>query len=1029
VVTTGGVQVHPFVVGTPVSIRDSNPAYNETVIPATVRSTNIGCAISFSPAPTYTHFSYQIVSATAGLQESINYAERYSAVSSTPTSVIILSPEWTTEGGTTGMITSASGTTAISILDQRTAACQYYTWNGSAYVAQSCGGGGMPGAPLNSAQYNCSGAFCGSGQFVVDQTNAYLPEAFVVAIGTEVGDYGDAGLYIAGNSTGGDSVSISNGLLGPSRGDSGPTIEAYSDNSNIPGNVEAATITAEDFAGYSATGLDVTVRSASPSSPESNSLIAYQATLAPAQGLAGSLSGFECQGTPVGVDAGTDACFYAQDITGGGAYPNAFSIFTNGGREIFSGDFVLQPHESQVTCGAPHQGRFHYIDGSGASADTFEACMNTGSSTYAWVPFSGSGSMVYPGAGIGVSTGSAWTTSLTAPAGAIVGTTDTQTLTNKSISGGQITSAVANATLAATVTTITAAQMATAMAGQTGCGTAGYVWSPQSNTCVATGGSAYITSISTTGTGGAASVSGGVLNVPQYLDGATVLPANTTSVAHQWLTAYNSSTGAFSKAQPAFSDISGSPSTIQVPVQSLTTTGISGAATLSGGVLNIPQYSGGTTTNALTFTTTGGATPGATFNGSAPVTISPVTIGAAAAPLSGLTAASCATTLNSGAINYINVSSPCTETLPAISAGTAYLIGANGTAAVTVAPPSGTIETLNTSTGGYTASASCNVPALGGAVKVDIDGTNNSWRCTWATAAQIAQAGTITNNTTGTAGNLSGTPALPNGTTATTQTALDNSTKLGTTAYTDSAVGVETTRATTAEGLLLPKAGGTMTGAFINSTAGAASAPSVKITGAPYTGGTGTTTTPLFYLNYGTAPNSFSTAGTEFGINAPSGFTGNLLDFYVNGGASIANLNYTGTWQVTAIQGLGGGALQVPQGVLPTTDNSKNSGQFNLRWLGVYTYANYNYATQTTVSCSTSGSAIFSQPERGSSYKKIVIYQNACLGTASYTYPTAFTNTPQILSQSLVSQVTSVSTTAVTVTGATSTGFANLEGY
>ena len=46
-----------------------------------------------------------------------------------------------------------------------------------------------------------------------------------------------------------------------------------------------------------------------------------------------------------------------------------------------------------------------------------------------------SGSMVYPSAGIAVSTGSAWGTSLTAPSGTVVGTTDTQTLSAKTLTG------------------------------------------------------------------------------------------------------------------------------------------------------------------------------------------------------------------------------------------------------------------------------------------------------------------------------------------------------------------------------------------------------------------------------------------------------------------------------------------------------------------------------------------------------------------------------------------------------------------
>jgi hypothetical protein len=61
----------------------------------------------------------------------------------------------------------------------------------------------------------------------------------------------------------------------------------------------------------------------------------------------------------------------------------------------------------------------------------------------------------------------------------------------------------------------------------------------------------------------------------------------------------------------------------------LTTTGSSGPATLSGSTLNIPQYAGGTTTNALTMNSSGsGASSGTTFNGSSAVTLSYNTLGA-----------------------------------------------------------------------------------------------------------------------------------------------------------------------------------------------------------------------------------------------------------------------------------------------------------------------------------------------------------------------------------------------------------------
>lgn len=83
---------------------------------------------------------------------------------------------------------------------------------------------------------------------------------------------------------------------------------------------------------------------------------------------------------------------------------------------------------------------------------------------------------------------------------------------------------------------------------------------------------------------------------------------------------------------------------------------------------------------------------------------------------------------------------------------------------------------------------------------------------------------------------------------------------------------------------LLPKAGGTMTGALINSTNGAASTPSLLLSGTPFTGGSATTTKPLVNVETaGATSTGWSTSGTMLGVNAPSGFAGNLADWQLNG--------------------------------------------------------------------------------------------------------------------------------------------------
>lgn len=159
-----------------------------------------------------------------------------------------------------------------------------------------------------------------------------------------------------------------------------------------------------------------------------------------------------------------------------------------------------------------------------------------------------------------------------------------------------------------------------------------------------------------------------------------------------------------------------------------------------------------------------------------------------------------------------------------------------------------------------------------------------------------------------------------------------------------------------------------------------------------YYGGGGQMADPLGILYYGTG-----TALTDG--------TGNL--YY--GGIGVILADSTGQ-------------LHYGSGGLTLTDTSNNV------FVRQRLYINN---TQTTVAGSTSGNAVFGQPQSGTGSKEITIYMNALVGTASYTFPVAFTHTPAIVTTNgpAAAIVTALSTTAVTVTGATTTGFIFLKGF
>lgn len=130
----------PFNTNAPVFIVDATAANSELLTPSAVTNTASQCGITISPANQ--HYSFQVISGTAGLQEALNQIPSTVAF---PVQVVLDRNWYTLITEITGQtaaaaINSAAGSLAAYLTDVTVTPAQNYSWNGTSYTPSAANG-------------------------------------------------------------------------------------------------------------------------------------------------------------------------------------------------------------------------------------------------------------------------------------------------------------------------------------------------------------------------------------------------------------------------------------------------------------------------------------------------------------------------------------------------------------------------------------------------------------------------------------------------------------------------------------------------------------------------------------------------------------------------------------------------------------------------------------------------------------------------------------------------------------------------